>query len=266
MWPAARPGSPRHHARTHTAKLMTSLSLSLSGSPLSQFTPRPATLPRPAAPALTAVGPLPTRTPAARSSTLAVRAGPTIQVEVDKPLSLQLAPSKAAGGGLVVKGVKGNAAAAGISAGDTVVYTSSFFGDELWPSDNLAFTRSALANAPSPVVIVYVKGENTSVNVKRLPKKPAPQRFGRKLTAAQKALATHICVDCGYIYSDKTPFAEVGADYRCPQCSAPKKRFAKYDAESGKVKGGSPEALATNLTVILGLLGVAVLGYLGLNL
>lgn len=141
----------------------------------------------------------------------------SLQVEVDKPLALQLAPSKAAGGGLVVKGVKGNAAAAGISVGDTIVYTSSFFGDELWPSDNLAFTRSALANAPSPVCIEFVKGENSSVNVKRLPKKPAPQRFGRKLTAAQKALATNICVDCGYIYALKTPFSETESDYRCPQ-------------------------------------------------
>jgi hypothetical protein len=47
-----------------------------------------------------------------------------------------------------------------------------------------------------------VKGENTKVNVKRLPKKPAPPRFGRKLTEGQKALATHICVDCGYVYCD----------------------------------------------------------------
>jgi hypothetical protein len=62
-----------------------------------------------------------------------------------------------------------------------------------------------------------VKGENSSVNVKRLPKKPAPQRFGRKLTAAQKALATNICVDCGYIYALKTPFSETESDYRCPQ-------------------------------------------------
>lgn len=45
-------------------------------------------------------------------------------------------------------------------------------------------------------------GENTKVNVKRLPKKPAPARFGRKLTSAEKALASHICVDCGYIYCD----------------------------------------------------------------
>jgi hypothetical protein len=44
---------------------------------------------------------------------------------------------------------------------------------------------------------VVVKGENTSVDVKRLPKKPAPPRFGRKLSATQKANATHVCIDCG---------------------------------------------------------------------
>ncbi len=48
-----------------------------------------------------------------------------------------------------------------------------------------------------------VKGENNDVMVKRLPKKPAPKRFGRKLTAAQKELATHICVDCGWIYAQR---------------------------------------------------------------
>lgn len=221
------------------------------------------------------------------------------QVEVDKPLNINFAPSKAAGGGLVVKSVGGNAAKAGIAAGDTVVMTSSFvrrgrgerigrvwrrgttdrsrrapplppptqqFGEELWPADNLAFTKSALANAPSPVVLVYVKGENKDVNVKRLVKKPAPQRFGRKLNAAQKALATHICVDCGYIYCAQAPFESLNADYRCPQCNAPRKRFARYDSETGKVKGGSPDALATNLTVVGGLVGVGVLAYLGLTL
>jgi hypothetical protein len=47
-----------------------------------------------------------------------------------------------------------------------------------------------------------VKGENETINVKRLPKIPAPPRFGRKLTEGQKALATHVCVDCGYVYTD----------------------------------------------------------------
>ena len=40
---------------------------------------------------------------------------------------------------------------------------------------------------------LQVKGANDTVNVRRLPKKKAPPRFGRKLTAAQKENATHIC-------------------------------------------------------------------------
>lgn len=75
--------------------------------------------------------------------------------------------------------------------------------------------NTALARAPSPVFITYVRGENNDINVKRLPKKPAPSRFGRKLTAAQKERATHICVDCGYIYCDPIAFEEVDPDYRC---------------------------------------------------
>lgn len=136
-----------------------------------------------------------------------------------------------------------------------------------WPTDDLNFTRSALAAAPSPVVLVYVKGENTSVNVKRLPKKPAPPRFGRKLTAAQKALATHICVDCGWVYCEKTPFAEAAkAGLKCEQCGAPPRRFATFNVDTGKIVGGTPDALATNLTVVIGLLGVGVLAWLGLSL
>ena len=48
-----------------------------------------------------------------------------------------------------------------------------------------------------------MQGENKEVNVKRLPKKPTPPRFGRKLTAQQRERATHICLDCGYIYCDQ---------------------------------------------------------------
>lgn len=57
---------------------------------------------------------------------------------------------------VVLQSASGNAAKAGLKSGDTVIYTSSFFGDELWPSAQLGFTRSALANAPSPITIVYV--------------------------------------------------------------------------------------------------------------
>ena len=54
--------------------------------------------------------------------------------------------------------------------------------------------------------------------------------------------------------------------YRCPQCNAPKKRFAKYDAETGKKIGGTSMDLATALTVTVGLAGVAALAVLGFSL
>ncbi|KAG2445958.1 hypothetical protein HXX76_000561 [Chlamydomonas incerta] len=198
-----------------------------------------------------------------RSSAVSVRAdGAQVQVDIDKPLGLVLEQSTAPGGGLVVKSSRGNAAKVGIKAGDTIIYTSSFFGDELWPADKLSFTNNAVANCPSPVTFVYVPGENTKVNVKRLPKKPAPARFGRKLTSAEKALASHICVDCGYIYCDSTPFDDTPPNYRCPQCNAPKRRFVEYDADSGKSTGVAEGTLGTIATVIGGLVGIAVLAYL----
>lgn len=48
--------------------------------------------------------------------------------------------------------------------------------------------------------------------------------------------------------------------------AATKKRFARYDAEKDRKVGGTSGSLATGATVIVGLLGIAVLGYLGLRL
>ena len=75
------------------------------------------------------------------------------------------------------------------------------------------------------------------INVKRLPKKPAPARFGKKqLTSGQLALASHVCVDCGWVYCESEPFEETASNYRCPECNAPKRRFVPYDKSSGKVR------------------------------
>jgi rubredoxin len=203
----------------------------------------------------------------ARRQQLAVHAAAKqISVEIEKPIGLGFKESKAKGGGLVVTNVGGNAAKSGIQKGDTIVYASSFFGDELWPTDSKGLTQSAIGACPSPVALVYVKGENNDVNVKRLPKKPAPKRFGRKLTAAQKEFATHICADCGWIYTGKKPFEELAPNFRCPQCSATKKRFAKYDAEKERKVGGTSDSAATAATVVVGLAGIAVLAVLGLSL
>ncbi|MCI18848.1 protein enhancer of SOS3-1, partial [Trifolium medium] len=48
----------------------------------------------------------------------------------------------------------GNAAKAGLKSGDQVLYTSSFFGDELWPADKLGFTKTAIQAKPDSVYFV----------------------------------------------------------------------------------------------------------------
>ncbi|KAI5068012.1 hypothetical protein GOP47_0016357 [Adiantum capillus-veneris] len=195
------------------------------------------------------------RLPAIRARTAG--ASKTIEVEVDKPLGLTL--GQKSGGGVVITAVDGggNAAKAGLKAGDQVIYTSSFFGDELWPADKLGFTKTAIQAKPESVYFVVSRG--AEIDVKRLPKRPAPPRFGRKLTEAQKARATHICLDCGYIYTLTKPFDEQPEGFKCPQCAAPKKRFAEYDPETGQAIGGN----APPLSVILGILvSVAAIGAL----
>lgn len=184
-----------------------------------------------------------------------------VQVDVDKPLGLTLEESKSSGGGLRVKSASGNAAKAGLKTGDTIIYCSSFFGDELWPTDKLSFANSAMKAAPSPVTFVYVKGDNEKINVKRLPKRPAPPRFGRKLTARQKELATHVCVDCGWVYCEEQDFDELPLSYRCPQCNAPKRRFLPYDEKTGKSTGIAEGTVGTIATVIGGIIGIAILAY-----
>ncbi len=48
----------------------------------------------------------------------------------------------------------GNAAKAGLKAGDQVLYTSCFFGDELWPADKLGFTKTAIQAKPDSIYFV----------------------------------------------------------------------------------------------------------------
>ncbi|CAN1269436.1 hypothetical protein LINPERPRIM_LOCUS13582 [Linum perenne] len=187
-----------------------------------------------------------------------------IEVEVDKPLGLTL--GQKTGGGVVITAVEGggNAAKAGLKSGDQVLYTSSFFGDELWPADKLGFTKTAIQAKPDSVYFVVSRG-GADVDVKRLPKRPAPPRFGRKLTDTQKARATHICLDCGYIYTLQKPFDEQAEGYVCPQCLAPKKRFAKYDVNTGKAIGGGLPPIGVIIGLLAGLGGVAALLVYGLQ-
>ncbi|KAM7463582.1 hypothetical protein LguiA_031703 [Lonicera macranthoides] len=191
-------------------------------------------------------------------------ASKNIEVEVDKPLGLTLGQKP--GGGVVITAVEGggNAAKAGLKSGDQVIYTSSFFGDELWPADKLGFTKTAIQAKPDSVYFVVSRG-GADVDVKRLPKRPAPPRFGRQLSEAQKARATHICLDCGFIYTLSKPFEEQPDEYLCPQCKAPKKRFARYDVATGKAIGGALPPLGVIIGLIAGIAGVGALLVYGLQ-
>uniref|UniRef100_A0A6N2LJR7 PDZ domain-containing protein n=1 Tax=Salix viminalis TaxID=40686 RepID=A0A6N2LJR7_SALVM len=183
-------------------------------------------------------------------------AAKTIEVEVDKPLGLTL--GQKSGGGVVITGVEGggNAAKAGLKAGDQVLYTSSFFGDELWPADKLG---------------------GAEVDVKRLPKRPAPPRFGRKLTETQKAcffsfffpsmleqLTYALIVDsytpCRNLLMIRHPDA-----YVCPQCRAPKKRFTRYDVNTGRAVGGGLPPIGVIIGLVAGIGGIGALLVYGLQ-
>ncbi|KAM1407644.1 hypothetical protein ACFX2F_002196 [Malus domestica] len=81
-------------------------------------------------------------------------ASKSVEAEVDKPLGLTLGQKP--GGPVTINAVDGggNAAKAGLEAGDQVLYTSSFFGDELWPADKLGFTKTAINAKPDSVYFV----------------------------------------------------------------------------------------------------------------
>jgi len=60
------------------------------------------------------------------------------------------------------------------------------------------------------------------------------------------------------VYALPTPFADQDKEYSCPQCSAPRSRFAKYDPETGRaVGGGLSTPLVTTAATVVGLAGIA---------
>ena len=92
-------------------------------------------------------------------------------------------------------------------------------------------TASAFSSVqPSVVSTVSVGGRSsTSLNV-----------FGNRKSQAQKEAeevdskfwqGEWVCKDCGYIYNRQECagmyFEEQGAGFRCPQCSGPRRRYAK---------------------------------------
>jgi len=92
--------------------------------------------------------------------------------------------------------------------------------------------------------------------------------FGTKKSAKQKAetqakadeywAGDWVCADCGYIYQ-KTEcaglyFEEQGKGFRCPQCSGPRRRYAKKvgDKVGTTLDGGDAPILLVSVGGMLG--------------
>ena len=120
-------------------------------------------------------------------------------------------------------------------------------------SSSRASSSSAGSGAPTGGV---GRGENfpKGARAKRFRRRPPPVACAEPAVTTQAdtettranatpagaddtAVATHICVDCGYLYVASTPFDAQRDDFACPQCDAPKSRFAAYDSSSGKAIG-----------------------------
>eukprot|EP00550_Attheya_septentrionalis_P002873 CAMPEP_0198301530 /NCGR_PEP_ID=MMETSP1449-20131203/51927_1 /TAXON_ID=420275 /ORGANISM="Attheya septentrionalis, Strain CCMP2084" /LENGTH=106 /DNA_ID=CAMNT_0044003633 /DNA_START=195 /DNA_END=515 /DNA_ORIENTATION=+ len=92
--------------------------------------------------------------------------------------------------------------------------------------------------------------------------------FGKKKTAAQKEAEAEkeakfwqgdwVCKDCGYIYNKNECagfyFEEQGAGFRCPQCSGPRRRYAKKvgDVVGTTLDGGDAPILIFSFVGVIG--------------
>lgn len=90
----------------------------------------------------------------------------------------------------------------------------------------------ALAN-PRPAVASAQRAALRGSPVQARPVLPARRAAARAPLAvsarAAKQQTAYICVDCGYIYDgSEGPFEKLPSSYRCPVCSAPKRRFKPY--------------------------------------
>lgn len=168
--------------------------------------------------------------------------------------------------------------------------------------------------------LIILECRGAEVDVKKLPKRPAPPAFGRKLTDAQKArrrlnwmpLSFPFSVYCISLLNSSEHFSgpchshmpwlwvhihpaqtfwwaskiscpiefyrriKLGFvnknckfwqpdEYSCPQCRAPKKRFAKYDVKTGKAIGGGLPPIGVIVGLLVGVGGVGALLVYGLQ-
>ena len=70
----------------------------------------------------------------------------------------------------------------------------------------------------------------------------------------------HICVDCGYVH--KGDWGALPADWKCPKCGSPKRRFDGYDPVTGKSLGGAEVGGDIAIIAAAALMSLGALFYL----
>lgn len=92
----------------------------------------------------------------------------------------------------------------------------------------------------------------------------APKAKPSKLTDSDGFFrGEHVCVDCGYVFKyspkRKVQFEELPKDWKCPQCNAPKRRFARKAGDTIALDAGTSNAPILIFS-ILGLVGTLAFG------
>ena len=70
---------------------------------------------------------------------------------------------------------------------------------------------------------------NRPLNLIRMAQSKSDQKTQSSSSGEQYWQGEWICVDCGYTYKPgrKVKFEDLPSSWKCPQCNAPKRRFAK---------------------------------------
>ena len=113
-------------------------------------------------------------------------------------------------------------------------------------ADQLGFVRSAIQACPNQVDFVVVRDPKIAENidVKRLPKRPAPPRFGKKLSAAQKERAT-LSASTAATCTPSPPLRGTGQGIRLPPVQRPAlalRQVRRRDGQSHRRVQGSPSS------------------------
>merc|ERR1719401_1422833 len=90
----------------------------------------------------------------------------------------------------------------------------------------------------------------------------APTGVPRQAAAVEYWEGEWICADCGYIYNERSyssKFEDLQVGYKCPQCAAPRRRFARKlgDKIGTTLDGGDGPILIFSAVALLAVLYIA---------